>query len=718
MAIDIAKNQYTDKVTVVEAAYYEKFAATPILKPIKIDKLDTPEGKEITDEILKGKITPPENKTIKSITVIERPDPSKPGKQEAKITIEYTDGSTQGSTDNPLIIPVEVHKNIIPSYDGNKPEGALGNYVKITFKAGTGGTISDEKKKAYYVSPEVQVDMTSLANAITKTPDTGYIKDNWDKELKAKFENDTVFTFNFKKTKDIVEKTDDSVEKPKDYVELIFSTDGNGKLDNNKDKIVYYVNPEAGIKIVNGTAGDKQISVPKPTANANYEFETWREELNLKDPITADRHYVAGFKLVKVTLTYDKGGDDVQGTAPNSVTRDHGSKVVLANQEKLTKENHTFIGWKLDTDKTGKIYQPGDDIILKENTKATAQWKIIQHKVSFDTKGGSDIASQDVDHGSTATRPKTNPTKAGFVFMGWKESESDQDYYDFATKITADKTLVAIWEKAVQKIGENDPVEEQFIKVKFEEGKHGSLDSETLYKVGKNLTFDQAVQYGLVVPAIKPNEYYKVQKANAGWDKELKLEGKDITFTAQYELESNVIPIKPGKTDEQIKNEKPEGMIVVDFKVDPEKFYMVGTNKFYVKTNELVTITPPVVLAKKVEYVFKGWANATVVDDKINQEFKEDYTITDSKVDKLELIITVPKEGQKRVYIEKLSGQKGVLEIISDGSSTSYDSTTFKRRGKEYKVFNLNSPVKAGDILKYWAEDQFRSSLPKQDLVK
>ena len=728
-AIDIAKNQYTDKVTVVEAAYYEKFAATPIVKPIKIDKLDTPQGKTIKDQDLIKQITPPENKKIKSITLVGRPDPSKPGKQEAKITIEYTDGSTQGSTDKPLIIPVEVHKNIIPSYDGNKPEEALENYVKITFVAGTGGTITDGKKQAYFVSPEVEVDMTSIADAITKTPDTGYIKDNWDtnetKKLKDIFKEDTVFTFNFIKTEDIVEKTDDSVEKPKDYVELIFSTDGNGKLDDNKDKITYYVNPKAGIKIVNGTAGDKQISVPTPKANANYEFEKWREELNLNDPITADRHYVAGFKLTNVTLTYDANGGTGQG--PSAKTVKYGTKEFLANQEKLTKENYTFIGWKLDTDETGKIYQPGDDIILKENTTATAQWKIIQHTVSFDTKGGSLVASQEVDHGSVAKKPETNPTKAGFVFMGWKETgqENQTAYYDFNTKIIADKTLVAIWEKAVQKIRENDPVGQEFIKVIFKEGTHGKLTigdveqtDSPAYKVGKDLSFEEAVRYGLIVPTIKPNEYYKAQETNAGWDQPLELKGKDITFIAQYELESNVIPIKPGKTDEQIQREKPDGMIVVDFKVDPEKFYMVGTNKFYVKTNELVTITPPVVLAKEVEYVFKGWANATVVDDKINQEFKEDYTITDSKVDELELIITVPKEGQKRVYIEKLSGQRGVLEIISDGSSTSYDSTTFKRRGKEYKVFNLNSPVKAGDILKYWAEDQFRTSLPKQAMVK
>ena len=171
--IDLAKSKYTDKVTVIEAIYNERFAATPIVKPIKTEKLDTPEGKEITDEILKGKITPPENKVIESITVVEKPDPSKPGKQEAKVTIKYTDGSTQGTNDNPVIIPVEVHDNIIPEApSGQRPKDALDNYVKVIFKAGTGGSVSGNL--VYYVSPEVEVDMTESANNVTKTPDIGY----------------------------------------------------------------------------------------------------------------------------------------------------------------------------------------------------------------------------------------------------------------------------------------------------------------------------------------------------------------------------------------------------------------------------------------------------------------------------------------------------------------------------------------------------------------
>ena len=705
-----------EKETTILAKYSIEIQDIKVQKPTA-DVVDTPQGKVPTLDEIKAKIKAPEGKTIDSVEYITNgePDVSKDGKAEAKVIVKYTDGSKVGSNDNPLTVPVEVHKNIIPSYDGKMPEGALENYVKITFRAGEGGTITDMNKKAYYVSPEVEVDMTSIANGITKTPDTGYVNDTWDKDLKGKFKKNTEFIFNFKKTPDIVKVTDSSVQKPKDYAELIFSTDGNGKLDYNKDKITYYVNPKAGIKIVNGTAGDKQISVPTPKANSNYEFEKWREDLNFKDSITADRHYVAGFKLTNVTLTYDPNGGI--GKGPSAKTVEYGTREFLANQEKLTKENYNFIGWKLDTGDTDRIYKPGEDIVLTANTTATAQWKIIQHTVSFNTMGGSPIDSQEVDHGSTAKNPE-NPTKAGFVFMGWKENTSDKDYFNFTTKITADKTLVAIWEKAVQKIGENDPVGEEFIKVKFEEGKHGSLEGDTLYKVGKDLSFEDAVKYGLVVPKINPAKYYKAKAENLGWDKALALKGQNVTFTAQYEPEADVIPIDPKTSDEDIKKEKPEGMVVVDFKVDPDKFYMVGTTKFYVKINELVNITPPVVLNRDTKFVFKGWTNANVVDDKINQTFTEDYTITDAEINELDLIITIPKEGQSRVFIEKLSGQKGKLQVISDGSNTSYENSTFRRRGKTYDVFNLDSPLKVGDILKYWAEDENRSSLPKQEMVK
>lgn len=324
--IDLSKHQYTDKVTVIEAAYFERFEATPIVKPIKTETLHTPEGKEITDKDLIDKITPPENKEIESITVVERPDPSKPGKQEAKVTIKYKDGSTQGTDKDPVVIPVEVHKNIIPEViPDQKPEGAMDNYVKVIFKAGEGGTVSGDL--VYYVSPEVEVDMTASAGKVTKTPSVGYFVngENWtnkdNKELKGKFTDEvTEFVFNFDKSKDIVEKTDENPDKPNGYVEVIFKTESEakGKLEGGKLEKIYYVNPKAEIKLVELTDGEtaveKQLAVPKTLPVDNYEFDAWYESIDTETVITSERIHVAKFKLAKVTLTYEAG--EGTGTVP------------------------------------------------------------------------------------------------------------------------------------------------------------------------------------------------------------------------------------------------------------------------------------------------------------------------------------------------------------------------------------------------------------------
>ena len=723
-----------EKDTTILAKYSTEYQDIKVQKPTA-DVVDTPQGKVPTLDEIKAKIKAPEGKTVASVEYVTngKPDVTKDDKAEAKVIVKYTDGSKFGSNDNPVIVPIEVHKNIIPSYDGNRPEGALKNYVKITFVAGTGGTITDMNKKAYYVSPEVEVDMTSIAEAITKTPDTGYINDNWDKNLIGKFENETVFTFKFIKTPDIVKVTDSSVQKPDKYAELIFQTDGHGKLDGDKDKITYYVNPKAGIKIVklqNGqTLGKNQIAVPTIKANANYEFDNWYEELDLSNPIGADKNYVACFNLINVTLTYDAGGGE--GKVPASKTVKYGTKEVLANQEKLKKEHYTFLGWKLDKGDTNRIYKAGEEIVLTDNTKATAQWKIIQHTVRFNTMGGSDIASQEVDHGSKATKPETNPTKAGFVFMGWKEEGKEQDnaYYDFNTEITADKTLVAIWKVAVEKIGENDPVEAEYIKVKFEQGSHGTLEGDTLYKVGKDLSFKDAVKYGLVVPTIKPNEYYKAKAENSGWDKELTLNGQNIIFTAQYEIESNVIPIKPEKTDKQIEDERPEGMIIIDFKVDSNRAYMVGPTKFYVKKSELVNIKAPLVVKTDLAYNFKGW-NTNTEDENKKVSFDVDTSIGEAAQGKPDIEARTPRIGNDFIEIKELTeGATGYLTVIKGSDKYEFTDTTKDiktRKGRKVnietiKCFDLstqNITIEEGDRIMYYATNGDLKSEIREIIVR
>lgn len=734
---------WTDKILgkfTAETTIVAKYTVTPeVIKPQvpTTDTVHTPQGKTPTVDEIKAKITPPDGKTISKVTIVENPDVNNPGKSTAKVIVEYTDGSSVGTTDNPVEIPVKVHEPIVKADPlGNKPEEAMENYVKVTFKAGTGGSVSGDL--VYYVSPEVEVDMTESAKSVTKTPSIGYFVNgekwtNKDKKaLKGTFADpETEFVFNFDKYGDIVEKTDDPNQViPKGYVKVTFKTE-----DENKGKIkgdvdvkekIYYVNPKAEIKLVEladgQTATDKQLAVPKTAPAANYEFDQWVEEIDQNTSITSERIHVAKFKLAKVTLTYAAG--EGTGTAPAELKVDHGTTVRLAGPGELKKDNATFAGWKIGE----TTYQAGDEVTLNENTTATAQWKPVEHKVTFNTKGGSNVASQTVEHNGHATNPEV-PTLDGKVFMGWKEKgkEAEANYFDFGTPIEADKTLIAQWQDPVQKIDENATVEEQFIKVTFLKGDHGTLvpakdqtaDTVT-YKVAKGYTFDDAAKHGLVVPGIAPAKYYKAKADNNGWDKELKLEGENATFTAQYEPEADVIPVDPKVTDsETIKKEMPEGMVLVEFVVDDEKAFMETTSKFYVAKNKEVTLKAPTVYNRTVQDRFEGWQDVSLNDGGfLVSTFTEDATILAKGLGLVEIKIYEPQAGSEYVFVEKESlvdGATGKLEIVRGNESYTVDAkefTTEKQLGRrtiKQVRFGFRMPdeigkLQSGDVIRHWSE--------------
>ncbi|MBQ6540178.1 MAG: InlB B-repeat-containing protein [Oscillospiraceae bacterium] len=69
---------------------------------------------------------------------------------------------------------------------------------------------------------------------------------------------------------------------------------------------------------------------------------------------------------------------------------------------------------------------------------------IVKHKVTFNTNGGSEVSSQNVENGKKASKP-ADPTKEGYTFDGWYRDEKLTEAYDFSTSVTADITLYAKW---------------------------------------------------------------------------------------------------------------------------------------------------------------------------------------------------------------------------------------------------------------------------------
>lgn len=64
--------------------------------------------------------------------------------------------------------------------------------------------------------------------------------------------------------------------------------------------------------------------------------------------------------------------------------------------------------------------------------------------MTFNSNGGSEVASQTVNAGETATEP-TDPTKQGYDFVAWYSDEELHNEFSFSTAINANTTLYAGW---------------------------------------------------------------------------------------------------------------------------------------------------------------------------------------------------------------------------------------------------------------------------------
>ena len=71
-----------------------------------------------------------------------------------------------------------------------------------------------------------------------------------------------------------------------------------------------------------------------------------------------------------------------------------------------------------------------------------------RHLVTFNTNGGSSVASVAVVDGQTVTRP-ADPTKDNCTFAGWYTDEACTTAYNFTSPVTGDLTLFAKWDAGV-----------------------------------------------------------------------------------------------------------------------------------------------------------------------------------------------------------------------------------------------------------------------------
>lgn len=141
--------------------------------------------------------------------------------------------------------------------------------------------------------------------------------------------------------------------------------------------------------------------------------------------------FTAQWKINTYNVTFDSNG----GSAVEPQNVDYRAKVTKPAEP--TREGYHFMGW-FNGDKEWNF---DEDTMGAGNMTLTAKWEINKYTVSFDSKGGIKVDSQIVEHGSTATKPRT-PHRNDYTFKGWY---LDGKKFDFSTPITGDITLVARW---------------------------------------------------------------------------------------------------------------------------------------------------------------------------------------------------------------------------------------------------------------------------------
>ena len=130
------------------------------------------------------------------------------------------------------------------------------------------------------------------------------------------------------------------------------------------------------------------------------------------------------------------------GNIPDQSVRDGQTATIPSVPP--TRVGYTFAGWY--TTPTGDTtFDFGTTITT--NTTVYARWLPLYHTVTFDLQGGAgNFPDQNVRHGQLATAPTGAPTRTGWTFIGWYNTETGGQLFEFNTPITSDTTIFARFE--------------------------------------------------------------------------------------------------------------------------------------------------------------------------------------------------------------------------------------------------------------------------------
>lgn len=217
-------------------------------------------------------------------------------------------------------------------------------------------------------------------------------------------------------------------------------TTGVGNIDGAVWKTIAFEDYATGDNIISleGIAANQTSIGLKRSDNQNAKINGIRVLRPMKPMLTAitidgrDGVINEAAKTVAVTIPYEANLAALtvvptivwnEAAASNSIVVNDGSAWIEgANTYKLTDKDGDYTVYTI-----------------------TLTRDVLKHTVSFNTHGGSAVASEEVVHGEYLAAAPADPTKEDYIFQYWSEDEDGAEVDVTTVQINADKEFHAVW---------------------------------------------------------------------------------------------------------------------------------------------------------------------------------------------------------------------------------------------------------------------------------
>lgn len=191
-----------------------------------------------------------------------------------------------------------------------------------------------------------------------------------------------------------------------------------------------------------GGKATKPAEAPK---RDGYTFTHWSAsendstgEYDFSQPVYGRVKLYAQWRQAHI-VNIDTNGGDIPYD-PETVK--DGDKAIKPETDP-SRAGYTFQYWSTTQDGSSGAYDFNTPVT--SDFTLYAVWQEKTYTVTFDTGGGSAIASQTVSWRGKAERPSADPTKSGYAFAGWASDADRTKVYNFDAAIEQDTTVYAVW---------------------------------------------------------------------------------------------------------------------------------------------------------------------------------------------------------------------------------------------------------------------------------